>query len=193
MLILKLRKKVIKIKKLSYIDGLLTNKSNKQWKYCIFLSNFFESIVTPDTLLNKVVNDYIDMVKDIENSVYLFNEELDDSHVLGDNLYYDYDYEENDVDCLNSILKLSKEQLKVINKMFPPFEIHRHKTRTYWYGDRMRQSGHADTYLFATLLKSLLIQEEKSNNEERLYGKEETRKFLNLLIYACHFVVKYNK
>lgn len=183
----------MKIKKLSYINGLLTNKSNKQWKYCIFLSKFFESIITEDTLLNIVINNYIDMVKDIENSVYLFNEELDDSYVYGDDLYYDYDYEENDVDCLNSMLKLSKEQLKEINKMFPPFEIHRHNTRTYRYVDRMRKPGHADTYLFATLLKSLLIQEEKSNNEETLYGKEETRKFLNLLIFACHFVVKYNK
>ena len=184
---------MIKIKKLSYINRLLTDNSNKQWKYCIFLSNFFKSIVTQDTLLNKVINDYINIVKDIENAVYLFNEELDDSCIMGDDLYYDYDYEENDVDCSNSMLKLSKEQLNVINKMFPPFEIHRHKTRTYMYVDRMRQPGHADAYLFATLLKSLLIQEEKSNNDETLYGKQETRKFLNLIIYACYFVVKYNK
>ena len=184
---------VIKIKKLSYIDGLLTHKSNKQWSYCIFLSNFFESIITPDTLVNKVIKEYIDIVKEVDKVVYLFNEEKEDSDMLDDDLYYDYDYEENDIDCLDSSLKLSKEQLKMISKMFPPFEIHKQKTRTYKYVNRVRHPESVDSYLFATLLKSLLIQKEKLNNDKTLYGKEESKKFLNTLIFACQFVVIYNK
>ena len=183
----------MKIKKLSYINKLLTDKSDKQWKYCIVLSKFFESIITHDTLLNKVIEEYIYIIKDIDETVYVFNEEKEDSYDLDDDLYYDYDYEENDIDCNNSTLKLSKDQLNMINKMFPPFEIHREKTRTYKYVKKMRQPQHVDNYLFATLLKSLLIEKEKLNSEQTSYSKEETKEFLNALIYACQFVVKYNK
>lgn len=184
---------MIEIKKLSYINRLLTDKSNIQWKYCMFLCNFFESIITPDTLLNKVINDYINIIKDVEKAVYLFNEEIEESNILEDDLYYDYDYEENDIDCSDTSLKLSEDQLNIINKMFPPFEIHREKTRTYKYVDKMRQPEHVDNYLFATLLKSLLIENEKVRNNKNSYGKEETKEFLYTLIYACQFVVKYNK
>ena len=183
---------MIKIK-LEYINGLLTNKSNRQWKYCMFLANFFESMITPDTLLNNVIKDYIALVKGVENAVYLFNEESGDSDMLDDDLYYDYDYEDNDIDCSNSSLKLSDEQLKIINKLFPPFEIHRYKTRTYKYVNSMRKPGCVDTYLFATLLKSLLIQKENLTTRDTVYGKEETKEFLNALIYACQFIVKYKK
>jgi len=184
---------MIEMKKLSYINELLTDESNKEWKYCIFLSKFFESIITQDTLLNKVIEDYITLVKDVEKTVYRFNEENEDSYVLDDDLYYDYDYEENDINCSNFSLKLSKNQLNMINKMFPPFEIHRQKTRTYKYVKKMRQPQYVDNYLFATLLKSLLIEKEKLNSEQTSYSKEETKEFLNALIYACQFVVKYNK
>lgn len=183
----------MKIKKLSYINKLLTDKSDKQWKYCIFLSKFFESIITQDTLLNKVLEEYIYIIKDIDETVYHFNEEKEDSYDLDDDLYYDYDYEENDIDCTNSSLKLSKDQLNIINKMFPPFEIHREKTRTYKYVKKMRHPEHVDNYLFATLLKSLLIEKEKLNSKQISYSKEETKEFLNALIYACQFVVNYNK
>ena len=159
----------------------------------MFLANFFESMITPDTLLNNVIKDYIALVKGVENAVYLFNEESEDSYVLDDDLYYDYDYEENDIDCSNSSLRLSDEQLKIINKMFPPFEIHRHKTRTYRYVNRMRQPGCVDTYLFATLLKSLLIKREKLYSKNRAYGKEETKEFLNALIKYFKFLFNFNK
>ena len=157
----------------------------------MFLANFFESMITPDTLLNNVIKDYIALVKGVENAVYLFNEESGDSDMLDDDLYYDYDYEDNDIDCSNSSLKLSDEQLKIINKLFPPFEIHRYKTRTYKYVNSMRKPGCVDTYLFATLLKSLLIQKENLTTRDTVYGKEETKEFLNALIYACQFIVKY--
>ena len=159
----------------------------------MFLANFFESMITPDTLLNNVIKDYIALVKGVENAVYLFNEESGDSDMLDDDLYYDYDYEDNDIDCSNSSLKLSDEQLKIINKLFPPFEIHRYKTRTYKYVNSMRKPGCVDTYLFATLLKSLLIQKENLTTRDTVYGKEETKEFLNALIYACQFIVKYKK
>ena len=159
----------------------------------MFLANFFESMITPDTLLNNVIKDYIALVKGVENAVYLFNEESGDSDMLDDELYYDYDYEDNDIDCSNSSLKLSDEQLNIINKLFPPFEIHRYKTRTYKYVNSMRKPGCVDTYLFATLLKSLLIQKENLTSKNTIYGKEETKEFLNALIYACQFIVKYKK
>ena len=123
---------------------------------------------------------------------YQFNE-LDDSYTFDDDMYYDYDYEENDVDCSNSSLQLSKNQLNIINKLFPPFEIHRHKTRTYKYVNKIRQPERVDNYLFATLLKSLLIQEFKRDKNGSEHGKDETREFLDIFIYACQFIVKYNK
>ena len=69
------------------------------------------------------------MVKEVEKQVYLFNEEKDDLKVFdGDPYYdYDYDYEENGIDFTDSSLELSEEQLKIISKIFPPFEIHREK------------------------------------------------------------------
>lgn len=135
------------------------------------------------------------MVKEVEKQVYLFNEEKDDLKVFdGDPYYdYDYDYEENGIDFTDSSLELSEEQLKIISKIFPPFEIHREKTRTYKYVNRMHNPECVDNYLFATLLKFLLIQNEKLNNKNTIYGKKESKEYLNKIIIAYQFIVKYNK
>lgn len=50
-----------------------------------------------------------------------------------------------------------------------------------------------DNYLFATLLKFLLIQNEKLNNKNTIYGKKESKEYLNKIIIAYQFIVKYNK
>ena len=142
--------------------------------------------------MNKILQEFVNTVKAVDRTVYIFNED-DGAYVFDEDFYYDYDYEENDTNCSNSSLNLSEDQLNIINKIFPPFEIHRQKTRTYKYVNKLRQPEMVDKYLFATLLKSLLIQEFKKDKHGTQYGKGQTVEYLNTLIYACQYIVKYNK